>query len=55
MATDESIREVAGRKAYRYGLNDGNGTQLLPFEVEDHVTKEGDGSAGFRDEEGASP
>jgi hypothetical protein len=26
MATDEVIRKVAGRKAYGYSLNDGNGT-----------------------------
>ena len=55
MATDEAIRKTAGRKAYGYSLDDGNGTQPLLYKVRDHVTREGDGSAGFRDEEGASP
>ena len=55
MATDEAIREAAGRKAYGYSLDDGNGTQPLLFEVKNHVTREGDGSAGLRDEESASP
>ena len=53
MATDEEIRKVAGRKAYGYRLNDSNGTQPLPFEVKDHVTREGDRSTEFRGEEGA--
>ena len=55
MATDEVIRKAAGRKAYGYSLDDGNGTQPLLFGMKDHVTREGNGSAGFRNEEGAYP
>ena len=36
-------------------MGDGNGTYPLLFKVEDHVTNEGNGGAGFRDEESASP
>ena len=54
-ATEEAIRKVAGRKAYGYSLDDGNGTQPLLFEVKDHVTREGDGNVGFRNEESALP
>ena len=55
MATDEAIRKAAGRKAYGYSLNDGNGTQLLLFKMEDHVTGDSDVGAELRDEKGASP
>ena len=54
-ATDEAVRKAAGRKAYGYSLDDGNGTQLLLFGVEDLVTGDGDTGAEFRDEEGALP
>ena len=55
MATDEAIRKAAGRKVYRYSLDDGNGTQPLLFKVENHVTSEGNTGAECRDEKGASP
>ena len=55
MATDEAIRKGAGRKAYGYSLDDGNGTQLLLLEVEDHMTSDGDGGARVGNGDGASP
>ena len=54
-ATDEAIRKAVGRKVYGYSLDDSNGTQLLLFEVKDHMTSDSDGSVGFGDEKGASP
>ena len=55
MATDEAIREAAGRKAYGYSLDDSNGTQPLLFEVRDHVTDDGDVGSEFRGRTDASP
>ena len=55
MASDEVIREAAGRKAYRYSLNDGNSTYLLLLKVGDHVTSDSDVGSELRDEVDASP
>ena len=56
MATEEAIRKAAGRKAYGYSLDDGNGTLTVAVRSGGPCDKrEGNGSVEFRDEEGASP
>ena len=54
-ATNKVKREVAGRKAYGYSLDDGNGTQPLLFKVRDHVTSDSNIGLEFGNEMNALP